>query len=565
MTLEELQRRLETLEGKTYHAQPQGTSLALWNGNDPSEPDAFQRVSKGALRWMDDPVAFVRQVFGAEPEPWQLRALKALPSKSRVALMASKGCGKSCLDAWAVWWFLMMHPHSRVVVVSISGANLADALWSELAYWFSKSQILQQAFVVMKERIYAKGAEATWWASARSWPRTADPREQANTLSGVHADYVLFVLDECGAMPPAVLVSAEAALSTCKRGIVLISGNPTNLDGLLYDACVTHAAHWHVVRVTGAPDDPERSPRVSVQWAREMIQMWGRDSNYCRINIFAEWPTASQNSLIGPEEIEAAYKRNYVADDFEWAPKILGCDIAGMGDDSTVIFPRQGCVAFKPVQLRQVSGYEIASRIAGIVGAWGGRDVRIVLDGTGGYAGAVAEALRSMGLVPILVGFAERAEDPKYANRRAEMYWRMTTAIKETLRLPPECRELMMLAKLEYGFNGDKLILEKKEEFKARVGQSPDHGDALALSFAVHFGLEHRVQPMQDAPMLGPGDFSRYERSYQWAQKQQAAASMERELRDYHPFAASWNQKPPGSGYPQRGSWRGIGGRNGGF
>jgi phage terminase large subunit len=391
MTLEELQRRLETLEGKTYHAQPQGTSLAPWN---PPEPDAFQRVSMGALRWMDDPVAFVREVFSAEPESWQLKALKALPHQSRVALMASKGCGKSCLDAWALWWFLAVHPYSRVVVVSISGANLADALWSEVSYWYGKSQFLQAAFVVMKERIYAKGAESTWWASARTWPRQTDEREQANTLSGVHADFVCFILDECGAMPPAVLVSAEAALSTAKRGLVLISGNPTNLDGLLYDACVTHAAHWHVVKVTGAPDDPERSARVSVKWASEMIAMWGWDSNYVRINVRAEWPTASSNSLIGPEEIEAAYLRNYLAEDFEWAPKIIGCDIAGMGDDSTVIFPRQGCVAFRPVQMRQASGYQIASRIAGIVGSWGGRDVRIVLDGTGGYAGAVAERSR---------------------------------------------------------------------------------------------------------------------------------------------------------------------------
>jgi hypothetical protein len=62
-------------------------------------------------------------------------------------------------------------------------------------------------------------------------------------------------------------------------------------------------------------------------------------------------------------------------------------------------------------------------------------------------------------------------------------------------------------------------------------------------------------------PTWGPGDFGQYEQAYQWAKKQQAAASVARELRDYHPYASAWNLKS--DGYQQRGTWKGIGRRDG--
>ena len=37
--------------------------------------------------------------------------------------------------------------------------------------------------------------------SARTSPQNADKTQQANTLAGLHADYIMFVLDESGGMP----------------------------------------------------------------------------------------------------------------------------------------------------------------------------------------------------------------------------------------------------------------------------------------------------------------------------------------------------------------------------
>ena len=40
------------------------------------------------------------------------------------------------------------------------------------------------------------------------------------------------------------------------------------------------------------------------------------------------------------------------------------------------------------------------------------------------------------------------------------------------------------LSQTTYSFRGDRLLLEPKEQVKARLGYSPDDADALALTFA---------------------------------------------------------------------------------
>jgi phage terminase large subunit len=503
--------------------------------------------------WRDRPDVMVEELFGVTPDPWQREVLRAFPTTPQIAMKASKGCGKSCVDAWLIWNFLLTRAHARVVVVSISGANLDDALWTELAVWYGKAPILRAAFEMQKTRIISKSSPETWWASARTWPRQADPREQASTLSGVHGDRILFVLDECGAMPDAVLVSAQAALSSCIEGHLDLSGNPTNLDGVLYTAAVLQASRWLTFTISGDPDDPQRAPRVGIEWAREQVATYGRDNPWVMVNVFGQFPPAAFNSLVGPNDIEDAYRRQYAGPDYQWATRIVGVDVAGTGADSTAIVCRQGPVVGYVQQLRHAGGYEIAHTVLRVVNGWGGGNVKVVVDGTGGWAGASVDAMRAMGLSPIPVGFAEKADNPKYANRRAEMYFRLAQAIKEGLRLPPSCRDFMMLAKLEYSFQGDKLLLEAKEGFKSRVGQSPDVCDALALTYAIKFDgpQPHLQEDAATMPMLG--EFSRHELGWQNYKARRARDVVE----DYHPI---WSNVPrQRANEVHGGSWKGIG------
>ncbi|MGH7179819.1 MAG: hypothetical protein ACREJC_20760, partial [Tepidisphaeraceae bacterium] len=233
----------------------------------------------------------------------------------------------------------------------------------------------------------SKESPDTWFISARNWSRSADQTQQADTLAGLHAENVLFILDEAGGIPDSVMVAAEAGLATGGDTKILIAGNPTMLEGPLYRACTTERHLWTVFSVTGDPDDLKRASRISLQWAKEQIEKYGRDNPWVRVNVFGEFPPASINSLLGVDEVQASMSRAVTEDKFSFAQKRIGVDCARFGDDATVIMRRQGLIAYPPVVMRAARSHEIAAQVAKIKIEWGS-EVELV-DETGGYGAGV--------------------------------------------------------------------------------------------------------------------------------------------------------------------------------
>ena len=373
--------------------------------------------------WREQPGVMVRDLFGATPDGWQDEALAAFPTTPRIAMKASRGPGKSCLMAWLAWNYLLTRPHPNIAAVSVSSDNLRDGLWKEMSLWRSKSELLKNLFEWQTERIFARSAPATWWMSARNWSKAADPMQLGNTLAGLHTDYMMFLIDESGSIPTAITATAEAGFSSAKECHILQAGNTNSLEGALYDACVTRKHLWRVIPITGDPDDPKRSSRVSLEWAREMVDTYGRESPFVKLMVLGEWPAASVNALLGPDDVEAAMKRQYQQHHIDHAAKILGVDVADEGDDASVIFPRQGLVAFPPKVLRNVSGEVGAGQVSRVWDEWGVD--ACFIDNTGGWAGVWRHTLKALNRTVIPIGFAESALDRQYANRRAEMYFNM--------------------------------------------------------------------------------------------------------------------------------------------
>src|SRR6185437_7015278 len=162
----------------------------------------------------------------------------------------------------------------KVAATSISEDNLRDNLWTVMAHWQAKSDLLKAAFTWTKSRIFANDHPETWWMAFRTWPKSADRSRQADTLAGLHADYILFILDESGGIPDAVMASAEAALSSCVEGHIVQAGNPTHLEGPLWRACTSERRLWHVTEISADPDDPRRATRVKAEWAKEQIEKY---------------------------------------------------------------------------------------------------------------------------------------------------------------------------------------------------------------------------------------------------------------------------------------------------
>lgn len=455
-------------------------------------------ASERIKRWRESPAAMVRELFETEPDAWQLDVLEMFPTSPRQAMKACKGPGKTAVLAWLSWNFLLCYLHPKMAAVSISGDNLRDGLWTEMAKWQARSPLLKAAFTWTASRIFANDHPETWFMSFRTWQRGASKDQQANTLAGLHADNLMFVLDEAGGIPDAVMAAAEAGLANAdpskgKHAHILMAGNPTHLEGPLYRACSAEAHLWHVVEVTADPDDPKRSPRVSKEWAQQQIEKYGRDNPWVLVNVFGRFPPSSLNALLGPDEVREAMGRHYNPESYEHEAKVLGVDVSLYGDDASIIFKRQGCISLPVIEMRGIGPVQGAGAVAREWKDWGADGCFI--DGTGGFGDPWAVQMEGMGLNPVRVLFSGKADSTRYANKRAEMHFRLAEWVRNGGALPKDDLLLAELTATTYGFKGDALLLEPKEQVKAKLGRSPDRADALSLTFAYPV---HRRQ--QDVP-----------------------------------------------------------------
>lgn len=479
-------------------------------------------VKQSLRRWRTDLVAFVREVLHVEQlDPWQEKTLRAVPHNMRLAMKACKGPGKSAVESWIAWWCLTCFFHPKVVATSITADNLRDGLWAEMSKWQQKNEFLKSAYTWTAERIFLNSAPETWWMSARTWPKSADPSQQANTLAGIHADVVMFLIDEAGGIPDAVVAAAEAALANAdpkenRYAWLVLAGNPTHLTGPLYRACTSERDLWWTISISSAPNDPDRTPRVSKQWAQEQIDKYGAESPFVLVNVFGQFPPGQSNTLIGRADALAAQRRVYTAADLRGEPNLLGVDVARFGDDESVILRRQGQVVFPIQTFRNLRTTELAERVKLEVLKLRekGDDVdAIFVDATGIGAGVVDNLIK-MGHDDIVIA-VEGASKPALSkplvrNKRVECWWKMAEHVRHA-SLPPGDEQLIReLCTPEYWFDSaGRICLESKEEMKARGESSPNKADAYSVTFAQPVDKKVRLRELDELTGLPESELGR--------------------------------------------------------
>lgn len=466
--------------------------------------DEAVRAARNIARWRKAPWLFVREVFKAEPDPWQDEVLHALVGQKldgtplegpsdKIALKACKGPGKSCLLAWIIWWFMVCFTHPKILCTSITGENLRDGLWAELALWRSKSQFLIAYYEWQSERIFAKQHPETWFASARSWPKDADKTKQANTLAGQHAKHSMIVVDEAGDIPVGVLSAGLAHHSTQDPNdpevhYSLLAGNPTCTDGALGWACVDDAKNWYVKEITGDPNDPMRAPRIDKKWAQDQIDNWGAENPWVLVNVFGKFPPVQSNKLIGPEQVRAAMRVVLPEALSQREPRIMALDVArSLTSDRSALCRRQGRVVYPFITYRLDDLMQLAGQVAFEYSRWPAQVIFIDMVGLGA---GVFDRLRELGLPVVGIFSGNPARDARFADVRTEMWWNGAMAIKgmggtPALSLPSDPELLTELCGPTISFNDKgKLKLESKDKMKKRGVGSPDVADSLMFTYA---------------------------------------------------------------------------------
>ncbi len=337
---------------------------------------------------------------------------------------------------------------------------------------------------------------------ARTWAKDADEASIGNSLRGPHTRFIMWLLDETGDYPDAIMPVCENIFSGLPQiGRIVQAGNPTQLSGPLYKACTSAKSLWNVIEITGDPDDPKRSPRVSIEHARNQIAQYGRDSAWVMVNILGKFPPSSLNSLIGPDEVRAAMGRYYRDYELRESSKVIGIDVAREGLDQSVLAKRQGLQMFPFIKHRNIDGIQGAGVTSREWGDWNA-DACFV-DNTGGFGSSWIDQLRILGRAAIPVNFSSNAhQNDRYFNKRTEMIWEFVEWIKRGGALPDDDKLLQALVSTTYSFKGDRMLMEPKELVKKKMGgHSPDEMDAAILCFAEEVSPANRQvrRPNQSA------------------------------------------------------------------
>lgn len=457
--------------------------------------DAQKRAARRIRGWRENPPQFAYDHFKVDMDPWQLEALRAsggstFNPRRRLSMKACTGPGKSAVLAWIGWYRLACYgfkgEHPKGAALSGEGReNLRDNLWAELSKWQQRSEYLKGAFTWTKERIYANDHAEDWFLAMRSYAKDATPETIGTALSGLHSKFPFLLLDEKGRMPVSVgQKAAQIFTGGVTDALIAGAGNPVSTSGLLYHVSQLERSLWTIITITADPNDPRRTTRVDLEHVNEMIRLYGRDNPWVMATILGEFPPGGLNKLISIEEVEKAQERTLDAKLYNFIQKRTGTDVALYGDDRTVIFKRQGLMgAHTPEIMRTQEPAEISARIITVKGDFA-QEIDFI-DDTGGWGSGVISHLRSTGQSPVGVQSAGKADDHKFYNKRAEMWFRIRDWLRAGGSLPKVAELNAELTVPEYTMKDGKLLMQPKELVKKVLGRSPDIADALSLTFAL--------------------------------------------------------------------------------
>ena len=327
--------------------------------------------------------------------------------------------------------------------------------------------------------------------------------DNAHALRGLYFDGI--ILDEVADMRPFVWGEVVRPALMDRNGWAIFVGTPKgmNLFSDVYFKALEHPDEWHAdlrrASDTGAIPAAEmekaRRELTPSQWAQEMD---------------CDFAAAVDNTLLKLSEVLEAQGRTIHESEYAYAPKVMGVDVARYGDDRSVIFARQGNVAFKPRVLRDMDLMTLAGQVAMSIEKF--QPDAVFID-QGGLGAGVVDRLRQLGHNVIGVDFGGRALDPRFENKRVEMWWGMADWVKSGGCLP-EVKELageLATPKFNYANARGKLQLESKDELRKRGMRSPDIADGLALTFAAPVAPRlHGVQGMKPGARVATS-FDAYE------------------------------------------------------
>jgi hypothetical protein len=459
-----------------------------------------------------DPLGFVEACYPwgqpgpledhSGPDKWQAELLKRIGDQVkahkfngkqpvppiRAAVSSGHGIGKSVMAAWLTDWIMSTRPHAQGTVTANTFTQLSTKTWAALKRWTAMC-ITSPWFTVNDKRMYHTDHKDSWFCAPAS-----SKEENSEAFAGQHAadSTSFYIFDEDSGIPDKIHEVAEGGL-TDGEPMIFLFGNCTRTVGHFHRACFgAERKLWSPTVV-----DSRTSRFTNKDQIEEWIELYGEDSDFVRVRVRGIPPRASDAQFIDQDRVNEAQKRKVEVLSDE--PLVAGCDMAWGGSDDNVVRFRRGADgrSIKPIRVKGEFTRDpqvMVTRLADILQKeYDGHRVHTLFLDSAGIAGPVGARLRALGHRNVQdINFGADSPDEKARYMRDYMWarmkdWLLIGAIDESPDLEADL--------LGPGVRPDRqqrVWLESKEDMKKRGVDSPDDGDALALTFAAPIAVPRK-------------------------------------------------------------------------
>lgn len=297
--------------------------------------------------------------------------------------------------------------------------------------------------------------------------------DNPDALRGQYNDGV--VLDEVAQMKPAIWGEVIRPTLIDRDGWCAFIGTPAGHDLLftLYNSALKKP-DWF------AKIYPASETNVLTEDQIDKIKEDQTDAQF-RQEMMCDFTASSEMILISLDTVLNATKRVNLPQTYSWAPVVIGVDVARFGDDQSIIYVRQGNHTVAVKKYRNLSLMEFSDYVASAINHYHATMTFVDVVGIGA---GVVDRLIQLGYTNVIgANAAFTPDNPRYKNKRAEMWDTMKKWLEDGGDIPDDPVLISELSSVQYKFDpSDRLQIEKKEDMKKRGLSSPDIADAISLT-----------------------------------------------------------------------------------
>lgn len=457
-----------------------------------------------------DPVEWAEQVAGFKLWSKQREILASVGEHKLTAVQSAHGTGKSLLASILAAWWICTHPYDDTIVISTAPSKnqVHGILWENIR------KIHRDANLPGEVQL-----SDNWIINRVQVGQGRKPQDYSqHAFQGIHATYVLFILDEACGINKWIWTSAITN-TTSEHCRVLAIGNPDDPSSEFARIC-RPGSGWNNIRISvwDSPkftkEDIEKfkdTPLVDESYVETAKREWGEGSPVWQSKVEGEFPLLDDFAVIPKGWILRAFERwhlyNEIPEETEESKlpprKILGVDVARMGDDKTVIATRIGDVFTDFEEFAKMDTVETANICMARMNK--GRD-KAIIDMTGLGSG-VYDIMKSRGYrveafhAGARTDLTDMSRQLKFTRVRSAAWWKMRDALdpakEPTVALPPidKLESDLSTPRWDHALN-DAIQVEPKEDIRKRLNRSTDYADAAIMAW---FSKPHIVQNVDQA------------------------------------------------------------------